>query len=99
MNDFVHYNALYDLYKEMLTERQRQVFEDYFFENLTVDEIAENDGVSKSSVAKTIKQTKKSLEDLENKLHFLCYMEKIKSEFKNEEELLNRIMKYDNIVI
>ena len=78
MEEVVHFNELYDLYRELLTDRQREIFEYYFFDNLTLEEIASNDGVSKSSVAKTVKQVKETLEDLERKLHSLDYRNKVK---------------------
>ena len=64
---------------------------------MTLEEIASNDGVSKSSVAKTVKQVKETLEDLERKLHSLDYRNKVKKEFENEPDILNRLAKYDNI--
>lgn len=98
MEDVVHFTTLYDIYKNVLTARQREIFESYFFENFTLDEIAQFDGVSKSSVAKTMKQVKEALEECEGKLHFKEYRDKLENEFKNEEDILNRILKYDNIV-
>ena len=97
MEEVVHFNELYDLYRELLTDRQREIFEYYFFDNLTLEEIASNDGGSKSSVAKTVKQVKETLEDLERKLHSLDYRNKVKKEFENEPDILNRLAKYDNI--
>ena len=97
MEEVVHFNELYDLYRELLTDRQREIFEYYFFDNLSLEEIASNDGVSKSSVAKTVKQVKETLEDLERKLHSLDYRNKVKKEFENEPDILNRLAKYDNI--
>ncbi len=97
MEEVVHFNELYDLYRELLTDRQREIFEYYFFDNLTLEEIASNDGVSKSSIAKTVKQVKETLEDLERKLHSLDYRNKVKKEFENEPDILNRLAKYDNI--
>ncbi len=98
MEDVVHFTTLYDIYKNVLTARQREIFESYFFENFTLDEIAQFDGVSKSSVAKTMKQVKEALEEFERKLHFKEYRDKLENEFKNEEDILNRIFKYDKIV-
>lgn len=97
MEDFVYYSALYDLYKGLLTERQREVFESYFFENWTTEEIALHDGISKSAVAKTIKQIKISLDEIEDKVHFFRYKKNIVDELKNDKDLLNRIIKYDNM--
>ncbi len=99
MEETLHYTELYDLYGSLLTERQRSIFEDYFFENLTLEEIAQFDGVSKSSTAKTIKQIKVTLDETEKNLHFLEYMKKIKAEFEDELDILNRLKKYDNIVL
>ena len=35
MEDIVYYNELYDLYGELLTDKQRKYFEDYYFYNLS----------------------------------------------------------------
>lgn len=99
MENMLYYGRLYDVYKNILTDRQRSIFEDYFFENLTLEEIAENDGVTKSSVAKTIKQIKENLEGLEVKLHFCEYYDSLKKEFDGEDDILNRIVKYDKMVL
>lgn len=99
MEEVIYYSTLFDIYGSMLTERQKSVFESYYFENLTLDEIALFDGVSKSSVAKTLKQIKNALDEMESKLHFFKYMESLKKEFENEEDILIRISKYDNIVV
>ena len=45
---------LYDIYKNLLTEKQREYFEYYFFEDLSLSEISEITGVSKSFVGKTL---------------------------------------------
>ena len=42
MEDVVYYNNLYDLYGELLTDKQREYFEDYYFNNLSFSEMAEN---------------------------------------------------------
>ena len=46
--------SLYDYYGDLLTEKQQQYFEEYYFENLTMDEISENDSVSKNAVSKQL---------------------------------------------
>lgn len=59
---------LYDLYSELLTESQKSYFEEYYFEDLSLNEIAENKKVSKSFVGKTINKVTKKLENLETTL-------------------------------
>ena len=55
MEEFVYFNNLYDLYKELLTDRQRQYFVDYYQNNLTLSEIGENNNVSRNAVHKQLK--------------------------------------------
>lgn len=99
MEEFIHYTRLFDLYSGLFTEHQVETFKEYFFENLTLEEIALNNGTSKNAISKTIKVMKESLDNYERKLHFFEYFSKIKIEFKNEEDILKRIEKYDNIVL
>jgi hypothetical protein len=54
MEDVVYYNELYDLYGELLTEKQRQYFEDYYFNNLSFAEMAEDYDVSRNAAFKQI---------------------------------------------
>ena len=48
---------LYDIYGELLTEKQQEYFEDYYFNNLTLAEISENNDVSRNAIHKQIKET------------------------------------------
>lgn len=99
MDEILYFTSLFDLYKDVLTENQRETFSLYFFENLTLEEIATNRGVSKNAISKAIKTAKDDLQRLERQLHMLEYIESIKSEFKDEKDILQRIDKYDNIIL
>ncbi len=68
MEDFIYYNELYDLYGSLLTDKQRQYFEDYYFQNLSFSEMAENYKVSRNAVFKQLKITKEKLEQFEKSL-------------------------------
>ena len=46
---------LYDFYSELLSDKQREYFEDYYFNNLSLGEMSENIGVSRNAIHKTIK--------------------------------------------
>lgn len=99
MEENLYYSELFDLYGELLTEKQRNYFKDYFFDNLTLEEIGENDRVSKNAVSKQLKTVRNILDDYEKKLHLKQKRDSIKKEFKNEEDILKRISKYDNIIM
>lgn len=60
---------LYDLYKNVLTLKQREYFEYYYFEDMSLSEISENLIVSKSIVGKTIKIVENKLKEYEKFLH------------------------------
>ena len=49
MKDVLYYNELFDLYGELLTEKQRSYFKDYYFDNLSFSEIANNNQVSRNN--------------------------------------------------
>lgn len=68
MEDMLYYNNLYDLYGSLLTERQREYFEDYYFNNLTLSEMSENYGVSRNAISKQLHIVTEKLVEYERKL-------------------------------
>ena len=59
---------LYVLYQNLLTEKQRLYFEDYYFSDLSISEIALNYNISRNGVHDQIKRTVNELNELEEKL-------------------------------
>lgn len=68
MKDFLFYNELYDLYKNLLTEKQRLYFEDYYFNNLSLSEMSENYNISRNAISKQLSAIRNHLRDYEDKL-------------------------------
>ena len=68
MDDVIYYNELYDLYGKLLTDKQREQFEDYYFNNLSFSELAENYNVSRNAIFKQLKITKEKLLEFDNAL-------------------------------
>lgn len=60
--------GLYDIYKPLLTDKQKKYFEDYYFEDLSIGEIAENYQISRNAVFDQIKRVTAILMDYEAKL-------------------------------
>ncbi len=71
MEDVLYFNELYDLYGDLLTEKQREYFEDYYFNNLSFSEMAENYDVSRNAIFKQLHITTDKLEEYEEKLGLL----------------------------
>lgn len=60
--------VLYDYYGELLNEDNKKYFEDYYFDNLSLGEIASNNDISRNAVHKHIKNTEAKLMFYEEKL-------------------------------
>lgn len=86
---------LYDYYKKLLNEKEQNYFENYYFENLTLQEISENMKVSRNNIHKTLKNIEKKLINYESRLELFSKnkkLEKIISELDNKE-LIEKIKK------
>lgn len=76
---------LYDFYGELLNEHQRRIYEDVVYNDLSLSEIAEEEGISRQGVSDMIKRLDKKLLGYEEKLHLL---EKFLS-IKNDVEIMH----------
>ena len=59
---------LYDFYGEILTEKQRDMIEQYYHQDLSLSEIAENVGISRQGVRGSVKRAEEQLFDMEERL-------------------------------
>ena len=71
---------LFDFYGEMLNEHQRRIYEDFVFNDLSLGEIAGEEGISRQGVADMVKRCDKKLRDYEDKLHLVDKFISIKSD-------------------
>ena len=70
---------LLDFYGNLLTDRMREACESYYYEDLSLAEIAELQGISRQGVHDTIKRAEKELESYEDKLGLMGLFEKNKA--------------------
>lgn len=68
MEDRNYLVILYDYYGELLNADDKAYFEDYYFDNLSLAEIAVNNGISRNAVHKHIKKVEERLRKYESKL-------------------------------
>ena len=61
---------LADFYGEMLTENQRKFIEYYYSDDLSLSEIAQNEGITRQGVRDAVKRAESQLYDMEKKLGF-----------------------------
>ena len=69
MNKFLYYNDLFNLYKELLTTKEKEIFALYYEENYSMGEISENLNISRSAVGNTVKIVENKLSKYESILH------------------------------
>ena len=62
---------LFDFYGDLLTERQREFFDLYYNEDLSLAEIAENYGISRQGVRDVIVRAEAAMSEIEEKTHII----------------------------
>ncbi|MBQ1307302.1 MAG: DNA-binding protein [Erysipelotrichaceae bacterium] len=78
-----------DYYGDLLTRHQRDILDEYFNEDLSMNEIAENYKVSKSAIQDLIKRSLNQLYDYEKNLKMIEKDHKL-------NDIMNEMMKEDN---
>ena len=87
MNKILEQSLLYDFYGELLNEHRRRIYEASMFEDLSLGEIAESEGISRQAVHDVLKKCEKALDEYESKLHLVERFLKIKGEVTEIEKL------------
>lgn len=85
--EYVYYNRLYDLYGNLLTDREKEIFTLFYEEDLSLQEIAVLRKVSKSAVGKTITTIETKLNDYEDKIGMLKQQEQLLSLVEEIKEI------------
>ena len=93
MEKNVKISILCDLYGNLLTKKQFEFIDDYYNNDLSLSEIAENNNITRQAVRDIIKKGEKKLFEYEEKLMYMKRM--LKQEKKIEQVLseLNKIQK------
>ena len=113
MNKFLEQALLYDFYGELLTEHQKDVYEQVVLEDYSLSEIAQMKGISRQGVHDLVKRCQKILEGYEARLHlvekFLSVKEKIslidktlaewEEDGKDPEEIVKKVRRIADDII
>lgn len=93
MEKMVYLNLLYDYYKELFTIKQQEYFEDYYYNNLSLGEIAENNNVSRNAVHNQLKIVENKLNEFEQILGLYKTKQQVLNLLKDkiDKELLDQI--------
>lgn len=70
------FSALLDVYGGMLTDKQREMLDFYYNDDLSLSEIASNEGISRQGVRDSIKRGEESLLELDQKIGMVKIIER-----------------------
>lgn len=87
--DRIYLNDLFDLYQKLLNEHEQNVFKEYYQEDLSLKEIADNFKVTRNAIHKTLKKVEDKLSTYEEKLEL----------YKKRNDLLKAVENNDIIKI
>lgn len=87
MEKIVEQGLLYDFYGELLTEHQRNVYEGVVFNDMSLSEIAEEQGISRQGVHDLVKRCNKILAGYEEKLKLVQKFNQTKQMVEEIKEL------------
>lgn len=87
MEKIVEQGLLYDFYGELLTKHQQEIYESVVYENLSLGEIAEAQGISRQAVHDIVKRCDKTLLGYEEKLKLVARFESIKEKISQIDQL------------
>ena len=85
---YINQGILYDFYGRLLTKHQQRIYEDVVFNDLSLSEIAENEGISRQGVSDLIKRCNKSLISYEEKLGLIKKFDETKSYVKEIQRIV-----------
>lgn len=95
MNEILEQALLYDFYGELLTEHQKEIYEQFVLEDLSLGEIAKEAGISRQGVHDLIKRCNQTLKDYEDKLQLVAKFVAIKDKVKQIDDLLDGYQESD----
>ena len=82
---------LLDLYGDMLTEKQKDVMELYYDQDLSLAEIAEHEEITRQGVRDGIKRGEQILQEMEEKLQFAARLNALRENYSAIAGSLERI--------
>ena len=83
---------LFDFYGDLLTDRQKEFYDLYYNEDLSLAEIAENYGISRQGVRDVIVRAEAAMTEIEDKTHLIRRFHQMQKELTVIEEAAQRLL-------
>lgn len=103
INKTLYNNALFDTYGSLLTPKQQDIYICTYKEDLSLAEVAQNNGISRAAVHDALKKAQLILETYEEKLQLIkkeelrkdCYDQLVGLKSEAVTEIVNKLKKID----
>ena len=99
MNEILEQSLLYDFYGELLNDHQKEVYEQFVLDDLSLSEIAQEKGISRQGVHDLIKRCNKILAHYEDQLHLVEKFVNIRAQVQKIHELASGYHNDDIVAI
>lgn len=99
MDELVKQALLYDYYGELLTDQQKKIYEEVFFDDYSLSEVAKDENISRQGVHDMIKRTKQTLQSYEDKLGLVKKHLEIKEIASKIEEKVSKAANGDKLAL
>jgi len=91
-SDVLDVAYLFDFYAEILTDKQRDYLDLYYHQDLSLAEIAENEGITRQGVRDVITRAEGTLRHMEEKLGFVSRYGQVRETMEQVVSLTGRII-------
>ena len=95
-NQAYRMTLLYDFYGDMLTDRQKEFYDLYYNEDLSLAEIAENYGITRQGVRDSIKRAEAQLLEMEERLGLAKRFREMRDGFEAIRAAAQDIQEYND---
>ena len=91
MDETFFRTMLFDVFGEMLTEKQRDICDLHFNQDLSLQEIAEHRGTTRQAVWDTLRRSEQSLREMEEKTGLVARLLRRRQTLDALAELVSRL--------
>ena len=87
LEEIVQQSILYDFYGDLLSDHKKQIFEDYVLNDLSLSEIAAEQGISRQGVYDIVRRCTQELKEYEAKLMLVKRFQTMKDRLGEIKEI------------
>lgn len=96
MEKIIERGNLFDFYGELLTKHQQKIYSEAVFNDMSLSELSEEEGISRQGIHDLIKRCDRQLQSYEDKLHLIEKFQSIKKEVEIMEKCLDTLDESEN---